>query len=142
MKRRGLKVAALLGLSIFVVGLLMVYLEYPKRGFPGSSAIIDHPEIETALVEGKPIMIYFSSIGCPTCMMQDKVISSVYPQFEEHVKFVYLLLSNSTSKVFEEWSVFKVPTIIIVDSKGKVVSRHDGIFVNEDVMKKELSDLK
>ncbi|MGQ9759153.1 MAG: hypothetical protein ACUVQ5_01065 [Candidatus Methanomethylicaceae archaeon] len=82
MKRHSLKIAALLILSIIAAVLVMAYIELPKRGFPGSSAIIDHPEIDAALKEGKPIMIYFSSIGCPACMMQDRVISSVYPQFE------------------------------------------------------------
>lgn len=120
----------------------IVYYALPKSGFPGTKVIGDHPEIIEALEKKRPLMIYFSSIGCPTCLMQDRVISAVYPKYEGDVKFVYILLSNSTEKIFEDWSVIKVPTLIFADKSGNVVSRFDGRYLDEEALRTELERVK
>lgn len=108
---------------LLIVGVF--YYTSPKAGFPGTKVINDHPEIQEGLEEMRPLIIYFSSIGCPTCLMQDRVISAVYPEYAMDVKFIYVLFTNSMEKVFEDWSVVRVPTLIFADREGKIVSRFD-----------------
>ena len=141
--RGGLRRAVVL-MTIFVSVLIIsiVYYNIPKSGFPGTKVIGDHPEIIEALEKKSPLMIYFSSIGCPTCLMQDRVISSIYPKYELYVKFVYILLSSSTEKIFEDWSVIKVPTLIFADKDGNVVSRFDGRYLDEKSLMAELERIR
>ncbi|MEM3366137.1 MAG: thioredoxin family protein [Candidatus Methanomethyliaceae archaeon] len=141
--RLGLRQAVILvTILVLVLTVGTFYYALPKSGFPGTKAIGDHPEIIEALDKKRPLMIYFSSIGCPTCLMQDRVISAIYPKYEEDVEFVYILLSNSTEKIFEDWSVIKVPTLIFVDKEGNVVSRFDGRYLDEGALRTELERVK
>ncbi|MCX8182144.1 MAG: thioredoxin family protein [Candidatus Methanomethyliaceae archaeon] len=132
----------LIAIVVFVLTIGTVYYILPKSGFPGTKVIADHPEIIKALEEKRPLMIYFSSLGCPTCLMQDRVLSTVYPKYGTDVEFVYILLSNSTEKIFEDWSVIKVPTLIFADREGNVVSRFDGRYLDEGSLRAELERIK
>jgi thioredoxin-related protein len=136
------RVLILMMVLVLVLVAGMIHYTLPKSGFPNTKVIADHPEIIEALEEKRPLMIYFSSIGCPTCLMQDRVISSVYPNYETHVKFVYILLSSSTEKVFQDWSVIKVPTLIFADKEGNIVSRFDGRYLDEGSLRSELERVK
>lgn len=128
--------------SLLLLAVAMVYYSTPKSGFPGTKAIADRPEIQEAIEDKMPIMVYFSSAGCPTCLMQDRAISAVFPKYESVVKFAYIMLDNSTEKVFEEWSVVKVPTIVFVDRNGIIVSRFDGRYLDEEALRTEFERVK
>ncbi|MBC7113815.1 MAG: thioredoxin family protein [Candidatus Methanomethyliales bacterium] len=136
------RVTILIIASVVVLAAGMAYYTMPKSGFPNTKVIVDHPEIREALDEKRPLMIYFSSIGCPTCLMQDRVISAVYPNYESRVKFVYILLSNSTERIFQDWSVIKVPTLIFADREGNIISRFDGRYLDEASLRSELERIK
>ncbi|MGC8936388.1 MAG: thioredoxin family protein [Candidatus Methanomethylicaceae archaeon] len=137
-----ISLALLIIIFLLLLAAAMVYYATPKSGFPGTKAIADRPEIQRAIENKMPIMVYFSSAGCPTCLMQDRAISAVFPKYESVVEFAYILLENSTEKVFEEWSVVKVPTIVFVDRNGVIVSRFDGRYLDEEALRTELERVK
>lgn len=136
------RIAVLAALAaVVIIALAAFLLAVPKPGFPGSRAILDNQQINEAVASGRPTIIYFSSPNCPTCMLQDKAMDQIFTNYSSSVNFVYLKHSQGLSKVFEEWSVFKVPTLVFVDKNGAVVSRYDGEYLNEEALRSEIERL-
>lgn len=118
------------------------YYSMPGEGFPGRQVINDHPLIESALSNGKPILIYFSTMGCPTCLMQDGVMASIRASYSDTINIIFFKYDEGLVKVFQDWSIVKVPTIVLASSNGTVVVRHEGGYVAEDDLVNELTGLR
>ncbi|MBC7120351.1 MAG: thioredoxin family protein [Candidatus Methanosuratus sp.] len=114
----------------------------PRPGFPGNEAILDHPQLNASVSSGKGTVVYFSAPDCPTCMLQDRDMDAVYSEYAQHVNFVYLKHSQELARVFEEWSVIKVPTSVFIDKDGIVVSRYDGTYLDIEEIRKEIERIK
>lgn|GEM_PF-1290861 len=112
-----------------------------KPGFPGSRLIADNEQLVAAASSGKPILVYFSSDTCPTCLVEDEELTAVLPHYGSSVAFVSIKYADSTAKVFQDWSVISVPTIVLVDKYGIVTERVDGYFVSRDDLRQDLERL-
>uniref|UniRef100_A0A7C3J521 Thioredoxin n=1 Tax=Candidatus Methanomethylicus mesodigestus TaxID=1867258 RepID=A0A7C3J521_9CREN len=117
------------------------YYSIPREGFPGRQVINDHPLIEGALSNGKPILIYFSTMGCPTCLMQDGVMAKIRSNYNDTANIIFFKYDEGLGKVFQDWSIVKVPTIVLASSNGTVAIRHEGGYVAEDDLINELMGL-
>lgn len=118
------------------------YYSMPREGFPGQPVINDHILIGSALSNGRPILIYFSTLGCPTCLMQDGVMSKIRADYSETISIIFFKYSAELEKVFKDWSIVQVPTIVLANSNGTVVIRHEGGFVSEEDLALELMGLE
>ncbi len=107
-------------------------------GFPGSRLIADNEQLIAAASSGKPILVYFSSDACPTCLVEDGELAAVLPQYSSSIVFVSIKYGDSTAEVFQDWSVISVPTIVLVDRYGMVTKRTDGYFVSRDALEQDL----
>lgn len=133
-------VFAVLGLAL--VAIAVTAFSAPGPGFPGAKAILDHPQINEAVSSGRGTVAYFSAPNCPACMLQDRSMDALYSEYSQQVNFVYFKNSKELAGVFEDWSVFKVPTLVFINKDGIVVSRYDGAYLNFESLEKEVERIK
>lgn len=91
----------------------------------------------------KPQVIKFTSLMCLDCKKLDKVIKEVYPKYSDKVVLVEVHVQNNddyTKKQVEKYNVTLVPTLIILDSKGKKLNKIEG-FIEKEKLDKMMKDL-
>ncbi len=97
-----------------------------------------------AALTGKPQIIKFTSLMCLDCKKLDKVIKEIYPQYSNKITLVEVQVQNEddfTKKQIEKYDVTLVPTLIVINSKGKKVLKHEGYMEKGD-LDKLMKDLK
>lgn len=91
----------------------------------------------------KPQVIKFTSLMCLDCKKLDKVIKEVYPKYSDKVVLVEVHVQNNddyTKKQVEKYNVTLVPTLIILDAKGKKLNKIEG-FIEKEKLDKMMKDL-
>jgi thiol-disulfide isomerase/thioredoxin len=134
-----LALAAVVAL-VALVGASYYYLNLAKPGFPGASISYNNTQIQAAVGNGKPTLIYFSTLDCPACLMEDRVMDALLPDYNGTVNFIFMRLSSSNANVFQDWSVLVVPTLVLADEDGVITKRYDG-FAGESNLRTDLEGL-
>lgn len=91
----------------------------------------------------KAQIIKFTSLMCLDCKKLGKVIKEVYPKYSSKISLVEIQVQNEdayTKQQVEKYNVTLVPTMIFINSKGKMVSKTEG-FVEKDKLDKMMKDL-
>ncbi len=70
-------------------------------------------EDEICREDGKPIVYFFGSSGCPHCTWEHPVIEKVAEKFGEYILFHDNLNSDADSDIFSKYSTGGVPTLIL-----------------------------
>ncbi len=136
--------AAVAAVTVVAVASIALWsiLSVPKEGFPGSQMILDHPALTAACQNGKPTVILFSTITCPTCVVQERALDEALRDYDGGVNYVHLMYANGTEQVFLDWTVLKVPTLVLVGRDGTVRYRSDGQLVSSDAVRQMLESVK
>lgn len=121
---------------------LWIILSSPEDGFPGTPMIMDHPSLVAAYQSGKPTLIFFSTITCPTCVVQEQALEEVLPGYASSINYVHLMLTSELQQVFVDWSVLKVPTTVFVGKDGVIYQRYDGQYISADAIVQILERIK
>jgi len=118
---------------IFVVPLLAyALLSTPDKSFANKTPSANKPQI-----------IKFTSLMCLDCKKLSGVMKEVYPKYSNKITLVEVQVQNDdafTKKQVEKYNVTLVPTLILLNSKGKKVSKIEG-FVEKDKLDKIMKDL-
>lgn len=91
----------------------------------------------------KPQIIKFTSAMCLDCKKLSEVMKDVYPKYSNKIMLVEIQVQNSddyTKKQIEKYNVTLVPTLIILNSKGKKLNKFEG-FVEKQKLEKLMKDL-
>lgn len=113
---------------------LITYMVLSKSGASLASKTAD---------AGKPQIIKFTSLMCLDCKRLNEVIKTVYPKYSSKVTLVEIQVQNNddyTRKQIEKYNITLVPTLIVLDSKGKRLKKIEG-FVEKDKLDKIMKDL-
>ncbi len=121
---------------------LWAILSSPQDGFPGTAMIMDHPSLVAAFQSGKSTLIFFSTITCPTCVIQEQALEEVLPEYNSSVNYIHLILTTEIQQVFVDWSVLKVPTTVFVGKDGIIYQRYDGQYLSSDSIVQILERIK
>ncbi len=92
----------------------------------------------------KPQIIKFTSLMCLDCKKLDKVMKEIYPKYNDKITLVEVQVqedSDFTKKQIEKYDVSLVPTLIILDSKGKKLNKIEG-FIEKEKLDKIMRELK
>lgn len=118
---------------IFVVPLIAYFfLSKPSESLASKTSTANKPQV-----------IKFTSLMCLDCKKLDKVIKEVYPKYSDKVVLVEVHVQNNddyTKKQVEKYNVTLVPTLIILDAKGKKLNKIEG-FVEKEKLDKLMKDL-
>lgn len=63
--------------------------------------------------DGKPIVYFFGSQGCPHCLWEHPIVEGVTGKFADYISFHNNTDSGSDSDVFNKYSKGGVPTLVI-----------------------------
>lgn len=91
----------------------------------------------------KPQIIKFTSLMCLDCKKLNSVIKDVYPKYSDKIDLIEIQVQNSdpyTTKQIEKYNVTLVPTLIIIDSKGKKLNKIEG-FAEKEKLEKIMKEL-
>lgn len=118
---------------IFIVP-LVVYMILSKS---------DASFAKKALSTNKPQVIKFTSLMCLDCKKLGQVIKEVYPKYSNKIALVEIQVQNEdnyTKQQVEKYNVTLVPTLIFLNSKGKIINKTEG-FVEKNKLDKMMKDL-
>lgn len=93
--------------------------------------------------KNKPQMIKFTSLMCLDCKKLGSVMKEVYPKYSDKIILVEVQVQNNdefTKKQIEKYNITLVPTLIILDSKGKKLNKIEG-FIEKQRLEKIMKDL-
>lgn len=118
---------------IFVIPLVAYFiLAKPDASMASKSASTNKPQI-----------IRFSSLMCYDCKKLDGVLKEVYPKYKNKVNLVEIHVSDNdayTKQQISKYNINLVPTLILLDSKGKKVAKSEG-YVDKAHLEKMMKDL-
>lgn len=137
---RLLLVVAVAVALLAAAGASYYYLNLARPGFPGATIDYNNSQLQAAFESGKPTLVYFSTQDCPACVMEDRVMDALLPDYNSTVNFVFMRLSSSNGRLFQDWSVLVVPTLVLADDGGVIWKRYDG-FAGEGDLRNDLQGL-
>lgn len=118
---------------IFVVPLIAYYfLSKPDASYASKTTAANKPQI-----------IKFTSAMCLDCKKLEGVLKEVYPKYSNKVVLVEIHVQDNTpftKQQIEKYNVTLVPTMILLNSKGKKVAKYEG-FIPQDKLDKLVKDL-
>lgn len=91
----------------------------------------------------KPQIIKFTSLMCLDCKKLGAVMKEVYPKYSNKITLTEIQVQNSddyTKKQVEKYNITLVPTLIIINSKGKQLYKIEG-FVEKEKLDKLMKEL-
>lgn len=63
--------------------------------------------------DGKPVVYFFGSTGCPHCLWEEPILKSVVEQFGDAVSYHENIDSDTDSDVFYKYSSGSVPLLVV-----------------------------
>jgi thioredoxin 1 len=88
----------------------------------------------------RPGLLEFDRKFCPVCKASERVILAVQTRYPGRF-VVRKLYIDEAEPLFRRYRVVIVPTQVFLDTAGKEVYRHEGVF-KEEVLIQKLRDLK
>jgi thioredoxin-like negative regulator of GroEL len=91
----------------------------------------------------KPQIIKFTSLMCLDCKKLGVIMKEVYPKYSDKITLVEIQVQNNddyTQKQIQKYNVTLVPTMILINSKGKKLNKIEGC-VEKDKLDKIMKDL-
>lgn len=70
-------------------------------------------DAEVCMENGKPIVYFFGSTGCPHCQWEKPIIKSVIDQFGDAVSYHENIDTDKEQDVFSKYSTGGIPTLVI-----------------------------
>lgn len=98
---------------------------------------------EKTTIANKPQIIKFTSLMCLDCKKLGNVMKEVYPKYSDKITLVEIQVQNEdefTKKQVQKYNITLVPTLIVINSKGKKVSKLEG-FVEKEKLEKLMKEL-
>lgn len=93
---------------------------------------------EVCKEDGKPIVYFFGSQGCPHCVWERPIVEKVLAKFEGYIAFHNNMDSQEDNDVFQKYSPGNIPTLVLGCKYYRVGS---GEGVGEEEETKNLTSL-
>lgn len=84
----------------------------------------DFPD-DSAVGQGKPVLVQISSAGCPPCRRMIPVLTDLADQYAEYFTAALVCLDKQPGAQ-KKYNVQAVPTQIFYDGRGEELYRHSG----------------
>jgi thioredoxin 1 len=90
---------------------------------------------EQAIGTGLPTMIDIGAETCIPCKLMAPILEELKKELQGKVMVQFINL-NKYPKIAEVYRITLMPTQIFFDGSGKELSRHEGFYSREDILKK------
>ena len=101
-------------------------------------------QTNSAEILGKPQVLKFTSTMCLDCQKMSKIFTEIFPKYEETIILTEIPVQDGSSfsnTQIKKHNINLVPTIILIDSNGKIVKRIEGA-IEKNEMDNYLKGLK
>ncbi len=91
-----------------------------------------------AQTTGIPQIIKFSSSMCLECKEVEQIFAEIMPQFKDKVEFTSVIVDSKkdmNNDLIKKHKIQLVPTVVMINSDGKVCKRIEGIISKEEYIK-------
>ncbi len=131
----------LIGLAVVVVFAVIIGVRLFDRpaeqpvdfGADAPAAVDPVVAIDEALAAGDPVVVLFSSGGCPPCIEMKEIVSRVMPEYVDTVAYVDAPTGDQrTRPLFQRFQFQFVPTTIFLTPDGAVLEQHTGAMSETD----------
>ena len=82
-----------------------------------------------------PQIIKFSSTMCLECKEVEKIFKEILPKYEDKVSYTAVIVDSRKdmdNKLIKKYNIQLVPTVIMLDSNGKICKRIEGAATKEE----------
>ena len=84
----------------------------------------------------KVVFVEIGSVNCIPCKMMQPVMKDVEQKYGEQVKVVFYDVWTPEGRPYgQEYNIRVIPTQIFMDRSGKEISRHEGFYPKEKLIK-------
>ena len=76
-----------------------------------------------------PQIIKFSSSMCLECKEVEKIFKDILPKYKDRVSYTEIIVDSRkdmNNKLIKKFNITLVPTVVMLDSKGKECKRFEG----------------
>lgn len=118
-QRRLARLGALAGVAVAIAILLVIKgSPVPSDGSatgPGAEAALDG-----ALAAGQPVLAFFHSESCDSCIQMMAVVDEVYPEYEDDIVLVDVDVYDPRNEaLLARARIAGIPTVIVYDRSGE-----------------------
>jgi len=89
-------------------------------------------------VQGRPQVLKYTSEMCLDCQTMNKVFKEIFPKYKDRITLTEIKVQEKNSyndSMIKQHNVTLVPTIILLNSNGKVIKRIEGAIPSEEMDK-------
>jgi thioredoxin len=107
-------------LSTIIMGvMLMAAVNQAQAG--GTSAPLSTPEIKQSIGSGKKTIIFFLNPNGGPCKAQNEVLTTLQKDRKNNFSVAYVsAMQQENQRAFYDYGVRGLPTLVLVDSSGKI----------------------
>ncbi len=118
-QRRLARIVALAAVAAAVALLLAVKGSAPAPQ-TATGAASAAQSLDQALADGRPILAFFHSRTCASCIQMMSVVDEVYPEFQDAVAMVDVdAYDPQNEALLRRERIVGIPTVILVDRTGQ-----------------------
>ena len=120
-------------LAIFVIPLVTYFM-----------LTVSNATTAKTVEKGKPQVLKYTSQMCLDCQTMNKVFKNIFPKYKDSIVLTEIQVQDKNSfndEMIQKYNVTLVPTVILINSEGKVVQRIEGA-ITETEMDECLKGLK
>jgi thiol-disulfide isomerase/thioredoxin len=104
---------------------------------PGDPPVI---QLESALSEGKPVLVFYHSNTCESCLQMIDIVHQAYPEFAGVVVLVDVnVYDPKNESLMKKAGVQYIPTLMLYHPTGRI-EKFVGVMEKED-LRQALTDL-
>lgn len=84
---------------------------------------------------GMPQILKFSSSMCLECKEVEKIFNEIMPKYKDRVLYTAIIIDSRKdmdNKLIKKYNIQLVPTVVMLDSKGKECKRFEGAASKEE----------
>ncbi|MGB4215962.1 MAG: thioredoxin family protein, partial [Thermacetogeniaceae bacterium] len=81
-----------------------------------------------------PKLLMFSSTGCSYCQIMIPILEELQEEYKGQIN-IEIIDAYEHPEEAEKYSIISFPTLILLDSDGDQIGRHDGYISKENLLK-------
>ncbi len=116
-KKRLRSILIVLGVVLFVVLVAVFKNLAAERKWLTSESVVS--QLEEYRAAGQPVLVFFHSPDCSSCLVVQRSIDEVYPEFKNTIALLDLDVTDKRERdLVERTGVQTTPTLLLVNAGG------------------------
>ncbi|MFY9141256.1 MAG: thioredoxin family protein [Thermacetogeniaceae bacterium] len=97
-----------------------------------NSSLPEHEPVQSA--QKLPTLLMLNTSGCPYCQIMIPILEELREEYKGQINIEIIDVDEHPEEAVK-YSVISFPTLILLDSEGDQIGRHDGYISKENLVK-------